>query len=569
MDMTFKGSLRTSMESAFTHHFHVLEEHTKNHHATGTPNTLVDESIADDIDYLRGLVPAYWCRLNRVRSPLLRLPPELLPIIILYAATSGKFPRLGTWLQLGHICYDLRVAILGMHALWAEVVFEPRYTPALEELLARAKACPINIFISYWPTQQRLLRAIDLLARARKVEISACMHPVHAKDIIEALIQGQNPVLEVLKVGLDRKKAIAHGNTYIPVDQPMLIAPMLRTITFSNIFIPVDMSSLCDLSLRWLSLGPTPIPDARTFGDMLGRCARLKNLSLHGWIPACSALKTLHQSGYRISLPYLTHLHLWQDMDHTLALWNILVIPTSATVDVDYADATSVAREEPVVNLKDLLVRTRSLRAFLPQMQRCGVSQVTKISVFIETEELCVQLGTADSGLLSQTNNGSSHQTPSLPWDSSQNHVFQFFTPFWVQTLDDIVTFLECLCTTLQLRVDSIDTVEYVLGSEELVGDDDQDTYMLYTLFPAATALRFDDSDPHNRVDISRILGSSSPQGLDCFPKLQGLHLDQTFSQSDMERLIDTLNIRAEQGRSLHVLTLEQKFFESRFTSHP
>ncbi|KZV61758.1 hypothetical protein PENSPDRAFT_759224 [Peniophora sp. CONT] len=554
MEMSSQGFVRASVESALVRRFQVLGEHISIARTDGGSSTLVEEYIADDMDYFRGLIPSYWLRLNRIRSPLLSLPPELLPMI-LDATASDWRTQLKTWIQLGHVCHDLRDALLRMHALWAEVVFDPRYSLVQEELLARAGSCPINISLGYQMTPLRVRRAVELLARARTVKVHSDTHPDQAKDILEALRRGPNLTLEVLAFSLHRHTSAAHGNTFTSADQPMLNAPKLRAVDFVETFIPLDMSFLCRLSLRWTSTEPTPVPDARTFADMISKCGRLEKLTLHGWIPACSALKGLCQSEYRISLPRLSHLVLLQDMEHILAFWDILNIPRSTAVHVDYVSA---AEEEPACNLQELLRRTRSLRAFLVQTQRRGVSQISKIRVYCDDEhQIHVVLGITDSEPSHGTDSGS-QQTPSRPWDSSSDFVLKFSTFTYTEMPDDVAVFLECLCTTLQLRVDSVNTVEFDWSTGALALDEqNQGSRILYTLFPAATALNLIASDPCFSIDIGSILGSSSPRGLDYFPNLQALHLGQpVFSQANVERLIDALNMRADHGQPVRVLTL-------------
>ena len=77
---------------------------------------------------------------NELHAPLLRLPPELLRIILRLSTPYpilrqykryGPFRvypdhpggRLASWLQLGHICSKLRDTALGMRQMWAEAAF--------------------------------------------------------------------------------------------------------------------------------------------------------------------------------------------------------------------------------------------------------------------------------------------------------------------------------------------------------------------------------------------------------------------------------------------------------------
>ena len=74
------------------------------------------------------------------------------------------------WLRFGHVCRDIRTALLGMRALWADVVFDVKYERAHAELLRRAKNYPISIRLGDQASPNHIESALGSLSKARVID---------------------------------------------------------------------------------------------------------------------------------------------------------------------------------------------------------------------------------------------------------------------------------------------------------------------------------------------------------------------------------------------------------------
>ncbi|KZV59604.1 hypothetical protein PENSPDRAFT_403578 [Peniophora sp. CONT] len=353
MEKATHDFLRESVEGALTRRLQGIDDDFEFARAQGMSNTSLREELVKDIDYLRTLVPQYTHRLNRRVSPLLRLPPEIFPNILCAAAPERE--ELISWLHLGHICHDLRSALLGMHALWADVVFDSDFRHVQEELLGRAGQSPICISIIYEDADSELFSAaLRLLHRARSIDIQS-EFPEHMDRIVQELEHGSYQSLEELRVWLDAPPTSSAESSLIWMSQPMIMAPKLRSLDLRNIILHVDLSSLRSLSLTLYS--DEPIQDADTFITMLRLCIRLEHLEIDRWIPDCTALQNQPLVQPLLSLPHLMHLKMEQDPARILQFWPLLSIPTSASVDISF--------NEDFHDLHGSLERARKMRAFI------------------------------------------------------------------------------------------------------------------------------------------------------------------------------------------------------------
>ncbi|KZV60443.1 hypothetical protein PENSPDRAFT_659553 [Peniophora sp. CONT] len=487
-------------------------------------------------------------RLNRLQWPLLRLPPEILSMI-LYAVVFDTRSDLTKWMHYGHICHDLRAALLGMQTLWAGVVFDARYEHLREELLERAGECLLTIELGSKPSPHAVDRALELSVRARKLNAYGLLTD-QMEAIVVALEQGL-PSLVDLRLGW-RHDAPPPPNALTAFSSlPELIVSKLHTLALLDIFIPFDISSLKVLSLTWNDTMPTPMQDARALADMLCRCEKLESLTLRGWIPERDTVLSIRQT---ISLPRLVHLALHQELDHVLALWALLKIPASASVSV------SMPQEGWLGLLEGVLSLTDPLCAFLPHTQINGLSKISKISTFYNKHGLLgVRLGSADDNLCPSNVKPASipHQISTSPWDSETSLAFSFSLYSDIVTPDEDAIFLHHLCRALEVSMDNIDTLECNLSNYHKVAV--KNTFSIYTIFPAVTTLQLNNSE-RDDVDIGFVLGSLSPQGRNYFPKLQALHIARKFSSTDIDYILDTVKKRVDDGRPLRVLTLSGEF---------
>ncbi|KZV60441.1 hypothetical protein PENSPDRAFT_759992 [Peniophora sp. CONT] len=492
-------TLRVWVEGALTRRLQEIDEDVRSTHDNGSSLAVIDENYAEDIVYLRGLIPQYARRFNRIRSPLLRLPPEILPEILNAAVSEPYF--LSRWLRYGHICHDLRTALLGMRALWAEVVFNSRYIHVQEELLRRAGSSPVAIHIHSSSTSKTMDMALKLLARARGISVQYLTWRDTSR-ITQSLTQGKFPSLRELRLYVDNANVpeFLEGPS---LDQNELVAPNLRVLVLHDMILPVNPSGLTSLSLS-SSATDTPFQNALSFTHMLRRCNNLESLALSDCIPECTVLTNLPLDEQPITLPRLSQLRISQDQSRILQLWSFMKIPVSASLDVSFSE------QEPC-DLGRLLLSGRALRAFITHILAAKIT-----TLYLDVEDDTVEL------LLGPSIPRSPHVISSR--DIQTSSTFRFSTAAELETLCDIATFLECICTSLQLRADEIDTLEYSICSDFLSKFDEEhpEGRSLYAIFPAVTTLLLDTT----AVDIAYVLRTTSWQGLDFFPRLKVLHVE-------------------------------------------
>ncbi|VDC04813.1 unnamed protein product [Peniophora sp. CBMAI 1063] len=511
MDRDSQAVFRASIEDALNRRFQDLEEATKSATVNGFSPTDLNKLAYEDMLYLRGLLSQYKCRLNRVRSPLVRLPPEIFPSI-LAPAVSGVYGDLFIWLKYGHVCHDIRVALLGMRDLWAEVVFHRPYIHVHDELLRRAGSSPLTIWFYLNSPTHIINSAMALLVRARRIVVCRAGLDI-MRPLISSLGQGSFELLDTLEInpsGLHESPIGAFSN------QDELVIPAVRTLALYGVYLPFDPSKLTTLSLS-KKLGAPPLLDALSVVIMLRRCMLLEKLSLSEWIPDCNILSTLPENDAIIRLPRLSQLCISQDEARVLQFWSFLE-------------------------------SGRALRAFIAHTLANGIPSISRLSVeFLEFEGV-LQLSV---GYPSPSTSGDS------PWRAHQSYALRFSTPSDELTPSMFIGFIECICTSLQLRVDAIDTVHYRFGEEQTLFDErDDNKHYLFTIFPAITTLRL--SSP--RIDINFFLKSMSSGHVGFFPRLQNLHLKRNtpFSFEYLEELVEAIRTRTVDGSApLNSLTLE------------
>lgn len=513
-----------------------------------TESVSVDEGMAKDASLLRDTLPSFRCRLNQIRSPLLRLPPEML-VSILHAAADENFP--GEWLPLGHICHDLRAALLGMHILWADIVFDFSTASMQDELLERAGPHLITINLDAEVTLALARRAVELLPRARKFTFTGCDDEDVATHIMEALKQCSYPNLEYLRIDIDPIVAISHRHSSSSSPHLDLVAPTLRVLHLTNVLTHMRLFSLRELSLTW----EERIPDVHTFFVMLRQCTLLERLSLIG-IPERRELERAHQEGGEIQFPRLSRLELGRARTELiLKLWDILVVPTSTAVELS------------PLGLQNSVAFIRSLGTFVRQTQTNHISKISRLSVRSNPNgPLSITLDAINNrpSTLDRESAQCASTRTLRQWDPAQSFVFKLNIPISRHiTADRVTSALECLCRTFALPFEVIDTVHFRWPKGAWFYGDDIECRVLHNLFPSITTLELDSTEPYE-VAVNHVLGSAASGGLKYFPRLQELYIDEVaFTSANMNSLVKSLQQRADHGQRLHVLTLTGRLTEA------
>ncbi|VDB99456.1 unnamed protein product [Peniophora sp. CBMAI 1063] len=536
------------MDRALIQQFNALAQRTRQRRELERRGLIPSQEVVSDADFFtRDVLPLYFLAVNRNRSPLVRLPPELLRIILLEAIWEDR-KRLNKWFRHGHVCHDLRSVLLGMHALWAPVVFQWYNAQASQELLRRAGPSPITIRMSYMRSEEQIRLALGVLLRARSIELQALLAmPTDAtvNAIVGILRRGPCPLLEELTLGIDPSPESPPDHPLLSSDFPNLIAPRLRKLSLNNVFIPVDLSVLTHLRLYWSSAETIPaIADAHTFFDMLSRCGNLEELTMQCWLPLHEDLRELQAEERCLTFPRLTHLNLRHDLQTILEFWKIIFIPPSATLYLDVAAFSSPDSED---GPDTLLEHTRLLCAFIAHTQIGGASKISKLAVFQDGKDLEVHLGATEEGQPATPELASRPRRSTEPsWDPRLGRpTFTFLIDRRLELPADLVEFLRCLCDVLKLRAHSIDTLYLGLHDYFPLVPDDVDGDALHTLLPAVAELRL---EYIGCADVERLLDASSERGCHYYPHVQALHLRCPMPSEEFDTFVNVVERRAKYG---------------------
>ncbi|VDB99457.1 unnamed protein product [Peniophora sp. CBMAI 1063] len=547
MSRRYPGVFRQALEGTLTRHFDNLAQRARQTRAAGGVPMIASAAAFDDHVFLtQELLPLYVRGINRMRTSFLLLPPELLRMI-LDAAIWEDRKNLRKWFRYGHVCRDLRLVLLGMHELWAPVVFDWGNARASQEFLRRAWPVPIKVSMSRMESEEQFRLALGVLLRARSItldEDTAIPEETALTAVVNILRQRPLPLLEKLNLGIIHSHETELDSPLLSADFPNLIAPRLRKLSLNNVFIPVDMSLLTHLRLYW-SRPPIPaVDDADVFFDMLSRCGNLEELTLQTWLPFYEDLREIQAEDRRLTFPRLRYLNLRHDLQTILEFWNIISIPASAALDLDAAYG-SEGDDGP----DTLLEHTRLLSAFIANTQTGGASKISKIAVYRPGDlELEVHLGATEDGQPATPELASRPRHSSeLSWDprgeESPPSTFKFLIDKEMELPADLVEFLRCLCDTLKLRADSIDTLCLGLGEGYFSLAPDGDA--LHTMFPAVAELHPEHIDG---ADIKRLLDASSERGCHYYPNLQALHFSCSVPSEKYDTFVDVVERRAKYG---------------------
>ncbi|KZV60437.1 hypothetical protein PENSPDRAFT_759988 [Peniophora sp. CONT] len=468
---------RATVESALSRRLQdVVDVPGRSSLATSSATQTLDEQLNEDMSYLRSLIPKYTRHFNRVRSPVLRLPPEILSRI-LYAVVSHTRYKLDGWITLGHICHDLRTALLRMHSLWADSILCARSAAVQEELLQRAGAASIRILVDD-DSHDHILHNLERFSD--KTNINPRLFNISAitavgvtaptmTSILMILAEGALSNLEELKLNIQELEAYYLDKWSMLSTAPELIAPTLRDLTLTNMFIPFNPSTLRRLSLQWnydIRTGRR-LQDAYGLIGMLRRCMKLESLSLVSWIPNMMALDETELA----SLPQLKSVRLKDHITDVLRLWSLLHTSSSTVIAIDLRDIYR--------NMPEMLVMVRKLPIFIAHHLARGVFKVNKIDISTEEDE---------------DGDPRDRFTVALYSDQDRLFSFSFLSRTWSQ--EEFTSFVECVIANFRLHLDSIDALSFgVRLSDSYCG------CQLLSFFPALKTFRLHGQDLAN-IDL-------------------------------------------------------------------
>ncbi|KZV62508.1 hypothetical protein PENSPDRAFT_758653 [Peniophora sp. CONT] len=188
------------------------------------------------------------------------------------------------WIQLGHVCRQWRTLLLGMQAIWAQIL--GRLPSGDENILMRAgEHAPLDIFTTCTPFSLQDQRILDLLAsrmsespadsrvlsyaeRLRRVclvDLTAAEGNIHMP--LEWLTSPSFPNLHTLEISLQYEHNVA--SVYLS-PSILVVAPQLRVVRLQGCYIPWQSFMLERLSLNWIDHEALP---AHTLFDILVQAA--------------------------------------------------------------------------------------------------------------------------------------------------------------------------------------------------------------------------------------------------------------------------------------------------------
>ncbi|KAI0027807.1 hypothetical protein K488DRAFT_90426 [Vararia minispora EC-137] len=289
-------------------------------------------------------------RLNAC-SPLLQLPTEILDEIMVIVAELWP-PRFahcwiaeGTlgWIACGHVCYALRIILLGRGALWARVAPTFLNPETRSELVARAGGKPLRFQLQNFECSHTLSHAefvVNHLHSAQSVKVFQIYEdgPGHVNrwPISPAGLSGTSlPFLERLHLLLGGRKEHWQSITSDTFELPPIRTPKLRILVLWNYYVSFDASTLTTLMLNRQT--PHTLPSAAHVLNILRLCVKLETLGLTYWIP--DSLPSAETPD--ISLPCLTYIYIHDNWVRCTSLWSHLLVPPAARRHFTLVDTSS------------------------------------------------------------------------------------------------------------------------------------------------------------------------------------------------------------------------------------
>lgn len=523
-----------------------------------------EELLVDDLVYLEAAAAHIKRKLNYIRTPILRLPPEVLQLIITAAVHSvaeevekEEIWNPLRWILLGHISHRFRVVLLSMHTLWGNTIASTPLSGACELLLERAQNAPIKLHTGTYATTSNtdefFFRHLE-----RAWSISAVSTRQVMCRLMNQLASGSFPHLVSLKIVGDilppdpeesRITALYLDKTQFPYNQSAIRAPKLRSLSLHDAFTPFDASSLTSLKLKrhWFGARSADLLPPGPFLDMLRCCLNVQNLALEEHLPDFPSSSS-SSLGDRVRLPALRGLSLLDTPDRILSFWSIIEVPVTTLLQLELCS--------PRDSSLDLIDVVDGTQAFVSHVLRPHFLPVTRLEVRRQTDGFSFNL--------MMPNDGANDWFTYYPKQLSFTHVTIFALivkkPPYYSGLTGVKPGLQSYVNVYQLsHIQSLDLPCSIL---EGLGDSPPETIL--DLFPSLQTLSIHEL---NRTFFNfghpsiREPPPSHPSNVLLHPKLRSLALSSTdfrFTGKDAGLLAALLASRVE--ARIPIRTLDLKF---------
>ncbi|VDB86700.1 unnamed protein product [Peniophora sp. CBMAI 1063] len=527
----------------------------------------IEQSLISDIASLKTVLAHFKRHLNIARSPIIRLPPEILHLIIADSIQpfededEAEYETRSSlrWMYLGRVSHRFRTILLSSHTFWGDSVAYARTPSAFSSLLERARNAPVKLNIGHCNS---LLATNDLasqyLERARAIHATDT-YGYSMRAITDHLSTGIFPHLEILDISAYHMEmdpqpesgAFASQASGPHAYHPSAVRfPKLRSLSLFCVFLPFEASSLTSLSLKGpFSTGNPDLLTAGQFVDILRRCVNLQDLVLSCYMPELGSSDGFRRPS-RIQLPALRSLSIGDARDRILSLWSIIDVPTSTTLELDLL--------VPPNSPGNLISHIEGSLTFASHTSRILSSNPAL------TTRLEIQGSDAISGLSfnlmvpQQGPRDRFSQYPNYPQEEAFAHRsildFTAYPDDW--DASDIQQSIPRFVVAYGLsQVRSLETSQDILDALE------DAPRTLLTLFPSLEVLVVLEihHDFLQEASEGTELLSSHPSGVLLHPKVQSLALWSTsscFSAEHIRRLATLLASRLETHVPIHALEL-------------
>lgn len=505
------------------------------------------ETLSDDWQRVQVISSRLGQRLNLMRAPILRLPPELIQMILALAITDCAVTTTTPvpWVHLGHICSRIRSALFSMHEAWARVAFASSSRPEVtEELVRRAAGALLTIRVTENPSH--LLKYADMhLQRARSVAISRPMAGL-VDELLPRFIGAFFPHLESLHLDNNPVRRSGAAMNTLPLSLPMR-APRLSSLRMRHVLVPFVATNLIELYItmnQYSSCGRAGYTLSRMLGA-LRVCTQLRTLHLHGTAKHVLFSGEINFS-HNVFLPSLQALDIEDRSDGIQWLWSCLSAPLAATVRVHQLEWES---DEEI----GIGTRLGQLHALARHVRSPGARLVTGLFLGGPVYDLTFRLYDAVPGA---TPDPQTHAFSPLHRDSSLVLEIQIFdaAPTNQESFDALAQFND-LFGPADIENLELDCVQlFVCDDEDIPAAD-----------PASVLSQFRSVHSLCLVGYPRgvdpIIVAAPPEGSEdavILPRLRSLvFTEQVFEEdSELDSFVAVIERRAAMGAPLHELKI-------------
>ncbi|VDB83290.1 unnamed protein product [Peniophora sp. CBMAI 1063] len=293
----------------------------------GSPlaSDLLDKEYARRLSILHTLSVTCSARRNDHLSSLLRLPTELLRVILSLAATGEAA---STWIRWGHVCSRLLKILHGCQNIWAESAYSAKNPHRAPHCVKRAGATPLTLTVD---DPHGCYGVLPYLPRARTIRTDQGSFVADLLHIASVDPTGY-PLLEILVIDVRGNPIPRLSRANVPeIHTRELDAPSLRILSLSGpgSLLPFASPDLVELTITKTLEDEESLYTTRTFLDVLQHYPRLKVLRLSQALPTFDVSEPSHGA---LTFAYMSRLEVASPRRRCLSFWTCIDVPNEADV---------------------------------------------------------------------------------------------------------------------------------------------------------------------------------------------------------------------------------------------